>query len=215
VDNQRQILLVALGVILLLLWFRWEDAQRASAPVVDAPVPERRASGDAPAAPTAPTSTAKPGQAAAPRVTVPGKQEMKSGERIHVLTDLLDVQIDTFGGDVRFIGLRQHPKELNNPDVPFPLMKDTGEEILIAQSGIVGHGQNYPFHRTRFTARKRSYTLGDGQDSLAVDLNWRAKNGVRYTKRYTFKRNSYVVRVDFRVTTAVVSSGKDFFMASS
>ncbi|MEE8482377.1 MAG: membrane protein insertase YidC, partial [Acidiferrobacterales bacterium] len=209
-DSQRQILLIALGVILLLLWFRWEDTQRANAPAPGpAAVEQRAVSGGAPSAPAVPA--AKTGQTGAPRVTAPAQQEMASGKRIRVLTDLLDVQIDTYGGDLRFLGLRKHPKELNNPDVPFPLMQDKGDEILVAQSGLVGHGKYYPFHRTRFTTNSTSHTLREGQDSLSVDLNWRAKDGVRYTKRYTFKRNSYVVRVDFLVDNRSRAEWQGFF----
>ena len=197
-DNQRQILLIALGVILLLLWFRWEDAQRASMPVAEPTMVEQVApGGEAPAAPVAPAAPTR--KSASTYVAVPERQEAARGRRVFVKTDLLDVQIDTYGGDLRFLGLRQYPKELNKPDVPFPLMQDKGEEILIAQSGLVGHGKYYPFHRTRFTTSKTNYTLRGGQDTLSVDLNWRADDGVRYTKRYTFKRDSYVVRVDFIV----------------
>lgn len=198
-DNQRQILLVALGVILLLLWFRWEDMQRASAPTAAPTVAQQAVvpGAAAPAAPAAPTART---QASAPSpVAAPDRQEVASGQRIFVKTDLLDVQIDTYGGDLRFLGLNQYPKELDTPDVPFPLMQDKGEEILIAQSGLVGHGKYYPFHRTRFTTSKTHYTLYPGQDILSVDLHWRASDGVRYTKRYTFKRDSYVVRVEFIV----------------
>jgi len=214
VDNQRQILLVALGVILLLLWFRWEDAQKARMPVVESPVAGQRAiEGGAPSAPSTPTATTNSdgGQASAPRVTAPTQQDMASGKRVRVLTDLLDVQIDTYGGDLRFLGLRKHPKELNTPDVPFPLMQDKGDEILIAQSGLVGHSKNYPFHRTRFTTGKTNYVLRDGQDSISVDLSWRAKDGVRYIKRYTFKRDSYVIRIDFLVDNRSRATWQGYF----
>lgn len=212
-DNQRQILLIALGVILLLLWFRWEDAQRARTPVAESPIAEQRLpGGDAPSTPTAPVAkSAKTGSTDTPQVAAPAQKEMASGKRIRVMTDLLDVQIDTYGGDLRFLGLRQHPKELNKPDVPFPLMQDQGDEILIAQSGIIGHGKNYPFHRTQFSTSKTDYILREGQDSLLVDLNWRAKDGVRYTKRYTFMRDSYVVRVDFLVDNRSSKEWQGYF----
>ncbi|MEE8482831.1 MAG: membrane protein insertase YidC [Acidiferrobacterales bacterium] len=197
-DNQRQILLIALGVILLLLWFSWEDAQRARSPVAQAPVVEQQAfGGNAPVAPSTPTVTS--GQTSAPQLNAPAQRQITSGKRVHVITDLLDVQIDTFGGDLRYLGLRQYPKELNDKDLPFPLMNDSGEEVLIAQSGLFGLGKHYPFHRTQFTSSQSRYTLRDGEDTLSVDLRWRAKDGVRYTKRYTFKRDSYVVRLDFIV----------------
>jgi len=213
VDNQRQILLVALGVILLLLWFQWEDAQRASIPVAESPISEQGlAGGGAPTVPAAPAArSTRNGKTDTPRVISPPKKELASGRRIRVLTDLLDVQIDTYGGDLRFLGLRKLPKELNTPDVPFPLMQDKGEETLIAQSGIIGYGKNYPFHRTRFTASKTDYTLREGQDSLSVDLNWRAKDGVFYTKRYTFRRDSYVVRVDFLVDNRSRAKWQGYF----
>jgi YidC/Oxa1 family membrane protein insertase len=201
VDNQRTLLLVIAAFLVMMIWFRWEDAQRAAHPEApeSATTTTPSATGDAPAVPKAPVN-AKPGASGtAPAVGAPEQAALERGKRVHVKTDLLDVEIDTLGGDVRYLGLRKLPRTLEDTSEPFPLMHDEGKTIYIAQSGLVGHGKNYPFHRTRFVADSSSYTLKDGEDKLVVDLHYRAPNGVRYTKRFSFSRNSYVVRTEFLV----------------
>jgi YidC/Oxa1 family membrane protein insertase len=200
VDNQRTILIIVAAFLIMTIWFRWEETRRANVtPPPEAGAVTAPATGDAPAVPTTPT-TASPATDKAPAtVSAPTSVGVESAKRVRVTTDLLEVEIDTYGGDIRRLGLRDHPKTLNDPNEPFQLMDDKGEEIYIAQSGLVGHGKNLPYHRTRFTAQNSAYALKDGEDKLVVDLNYRSADGVRYTKRHTFTRDSYVVRTEFLV----------------
>lgn len=198
-DNQRTLLIVIAAFLVMMIWFRWEDAQRAAQPqapestVASAP----SAAGDAPAVPKAPTRAATTGTT--PAVSPPAQVRLESGKRVRVTTDLLEVEIDTLGGDIRALGLRKQPLTLKDPNEPFPLMQDSDDKLYIAQSGLVGHGKNFPFHRTRFVAEGTEFKLKDGEDRLVVDLQYRPPGGVRYTKRFVFSRDSYVIRTEFLV----------------
>lgn len=197
-NNQRTLLIVAAIFLVMMLWLRWEEAQRPAAvpQATETTAPAPSAGGEAPTVPTAPTTAAP---ATAPAAAAPVTPALKRGKRVHVTTDFLDVEIDTYGGDIRRLGLRKHPKTLKNPNEPFPLMQDKGNEPYIAQSGLVGHGKNYPYHRTRFIADNTNYKLKEGDDKLSVDLHYSGPDDVRYTKRFIFTRGSYVVRIEFLV----------------
>jgi YidC/Oxa1 family membrane protein insertase len=202
-DNQRLILFVALGLILLMIYQAWEQqtAPPPAAPVASAPgavEPAAPGTGAAevpkvPEAPSAPTARER-----APVIA--------RAERIEVTTDLFQATIDTAGGDLRELRLRKHPVAVEHPDQPFPLMRDD-EEIFVAQSGLVGHGFEFPTHRTQFTVPRSRYVLEETSDELRVPLSYQGKDGVRYTKTYVFRRDSYTVELEYAVTNA---SGREW-----
>ncbi|KPK11837.1 MAG: hypothetical protein AMJ68_04275 [Acidithiobacillales bacterium SG8_45] len=198
-DNQRTLLIVIAAFLVMMIWFRWEDAQRAALPQAPETATATAPSdtGDAPSVPRTPASATPAG--ATPSISAPAQTAIERGKRVRVITDLLDVEIDTLGGDVRALGLRKLPRTLKDASEPFPLMQDSDDKLYVAQSGLVGHGKNYPFHRTRFVADTTEYTLKDGEDRLVVDLKYRGQDSVRYTKRFIFSRDSYVIRIEFLV----------------
>jgi len=193
-DNQRIFLFAILAVLILMLWSAWESEHRpAIAPAAkqEVPVPV------APATPAAPGAPATPGKTAAPS---PGTARLETGERIQVSTDLLQVEIDTQGGDLRVVELRKHSVSLDQPGTPFRLLDDRGPRIFVAQSGLIGHEGALPNHKSRYTADASRYELAKGQDALTVRLNWSGPEGVRVTKTYTFHRNDYSVDVGYEVS---------------
>ena len=199
-DNQRMILIVIAAFLVMTIWFRWGEFKRASeAPTAETTVTTPSVATDAPSVPTTPATSAPATGKPAASVSAPTDTGLESAKRVHVTTDLLDVEIDTYGGDIRQLGLRKQPKTADNPNDPFQLMNDKGNTIYVAQSGLVGHGKNLPYHRTRFMADQTEYVLKDGENKLVVDLHYKAPDGVRYTKRFTFARDSYVVNQEFLV----------------
>ena len=188
-DNQRLVLFAILSVLILMLWSAWESEQRpvpAQAPKSKQEVPA------APAAPGAPQQTA----------LAPAAAQLENGERIHVTTDLLQVEIDTQGGDLRVVDLRKHPVSSDQPGKPFRLFDDQSKKVFIAQSGLLARDGALPNHKTRYSAEANRYELVKGQDTLTVRLNWSGPEGLRVAKVYTFHRNDYSVDVGYEVTNA-------------
>lgn len=130
--------------------------------------------------------------------------------RIHVSTDVLEVVIDTRGGDVRQVDLPTYPISLERRDEPFRLLR-SDSLTYIAQSGlrhdkVDGKQADIaiaPTHHDIYTAEKDSYTLEEGQDSVEVTLTWLGNNGIRVEKVFTFHRDSFV----FDVTHRVINQG--------
>jgi|AntRauTorcE11898_2_1112593.scaffolds.fasta_scaffold01321_5 YidC/Oxa1 family membrane protein insertase len=204
-DNQRLFLYGALGLLLLLIWQTW---QVDYGPRRDGTVPataERSADGDNSAA--APGDTPEgPVTPAADDDTTPSRDGMSDapaqdsiakGQRVQVVTDLLDVTIDTRGGDLRQAFLRQY-KAKNRGEEAVELLTDTGGDLFVAQAGLQAGDRPAPTHHAEYEAESGEYRLSEGQDTLRVPLVWTG-DGVRVTKTYTFHRNSYVVDVDFKV----------------
>jgi YidC/Oxa1 family membrane protein insertase len=114
--------------------------------------------------------------------------------RVHVVTDVLDVEIDTQGGDVRRADLLKFPVSTDHPEQPFRLLDDE-LRTYVAQSGILAEGgaNAGPTHYAMFKAEQDEYRLSSGQDELTVTLSWQGDNGISARKTYTFRRGEYQI----------------------
>ncbi len=197
-ENQRLILFVALSVVILLLYSAWQEqyGPKPKAPTQTAqPAPGESApavpTAELPAAPGEIPATA-PGEAAAVPQTA-GAQAVASQQPIRVRTDLLDVVIDTMGGDIRKVALLQYPQEVNTPEKPVQLFNDDLPKVLIAQSGLLSSSGKSFDHRIVFNAQATDYQLAEGTDALEVVLTFQDASGISLRKIYTFHRNRYVI----------------------
>ncbi len=193
-DNQRLILFIALSFVALLLWQAWQ-ADYGHRPVTEAPPATEQAQRSAPMAPNdvpAALGPAATGQAAV--VPAQDRNTLPSGQRVRVMTDLLDVKIDTIGGDVRQVDLLEYPIAADKPKQPVRLLSDNPSDLFIAQSGLLSSQQaEAPSHRAQYTAESAEYRLPAGSDELRVPLHWTSSQGLQVTKTYIFHRNSYVI----------------------
>ena len=211
-DFRRALLAISLGLILLLIWQAWLDFQNQkqiaattaqidaaqtvpSAPDSSLAQEQAVTSAEVPIAPEASVATTTTAQSTEVPTEISALESIK---RIKIETDILKVEIDTFGGQIREAKLLEYPVEVEMPDVPFRLLTDTAPGILVAQSGLVGSDRDYPNHRTEYTAAKDSYELLDS-DSLQVPLYWTSPDGVKYQKTFTFYRDSYLVDISYTV----------------
>ncbi len=62
-----------------------------------------------------------------------------------------------------------------------------------------------PDHLATYTAAQNEYTLADGQNELVVPFTWQGANGVTVTKRFVFKRGSFLVNVEHEVNNQSTS----------
>ena len=193
-DTQRVLLFVALSLILMLLWAEWG---RFNAP----PVPQQAAISQS-AVQASDAVPAVPG--AVPQLQTPSAAPslgsgLARGERVLVETDLLSVEIDTQGGDLRRAALVGIGRSNDERDVPFELLTDVGAQMFVAQTGLVGaNGSANVDHRQVFEAAANRYVLKQGENELRVPLVW-VGDGLRVTKTYVFRRDSYRVGVEVNV----------------
>ncbi len=193
-ENQRLLLFAAMVFVLFLLWQNWLEFKALKYP----PPPTTSAAVQQPTpASNLPLGQDVPSVGAMPSI---GAQPLSSGQRVRVLTDVFEAEIDTVGGDLRLVGLRTYPQSIKQHNQPFLLLKDTEPDLFIAQLGLVGLNDSpAPNHYAPLSAANSAYHLADGQDVLEVPLTWSDPSGVQVTKIYTFRRGSFLVDVQQRV----------------
>ncbi|NOY17159.1 MAG: membrane protein insertase YidC [Gammaproteobacteria bacterium] len=199
-DNQRLILFVVLGLLSLILWQSWveystpqQPAQEKQKTVTDKVVDK----GAIPATPKTGSDVSVSAQGT-PKTELLSNP-VRSGEAVTIETDLLKVELNTYGAGFNKVWLRKYTVDINHPDELFQLMNDAGKDIYTTQGGLLVQGREFPTHKTLFTVSKKSYRLPDGQDTLDVEFVWNSPDGISYKKIYRFHRNSYTVDIIFKV----------------
>jgi YidC/Oxa1 family membrane protein insertase len=129
----------------------------------------------------------------------PTVSKAPEGEAVLVETDLLKVEINTYGAGLNKVWLKDYSVDIDHPDDLFQLMNDRGEEIYMAQGGLLVQGREFPTHKTLYTSSKKSYKLAENKDKLNVEFVWNSADGITYKKIYTFHRDSYVVDISYKV----------------
>jgi len=201
-ENQRTILYLAFFFTLFLLYQEWQkaygpepietqteqvsgingassvsDAEISALPTADIPV-------------DSPTSN---------QSTPTASEENIARQSVRVVTDVLDLLIDTQGGTIYQLDLRQYQLSSEKMDEPFRLFSTKESAYYTAQSGLVSSSNVAPNHKDIYQAEKFEYRLEEGTNELQVVLHWE-KEGVKVNKIFTFSRDSYVINVEHIVS---------------
>ncbi len=192
-DNARFVLIVFFFFLSVMLFQQWQmdygpksESQKTAATAVpqDPDLPDSLAGSESSPAASAGSTPATP--------VASGRQ------RIHVETDVIKMDIDTKGGDIRTLDLSQYPESKEDPQVPVRLFKDQ-DLVFIAQSGFIGDEKNAPTHHSIWQTKSTSFRLEEGQNELKVPLTWTDGHGVTVTKTYVLTRGSYDIRLEQQV----------------
>ena len=84
-------------------------------------------------------------------------------------------------------------------DDPFVILESSTGRNYVAQSGLIGQNGVDTSGRALYRAEFDSYELQEDANSLQVDLVNTQQNGVTVTKRFSFKRDSYLIDIDFLI----------------
>ncbi len=200
-DVQRIILIAALAIISYMLVLQWNQDYGAK------PVAVTQAESVS-AHPSSTDTVAQKGSDL-PKMTSDASAntdlpETKAAAKpaqeqlISVETGTLELTIDTKGGDIIELTLPKHKAALDN-DLPFVLLEQNSNRTYVSQSGLIGKDgiDDQAGGRPQYTSAKNHYQL-EG-DKLVVDLVHKGDDGVVVTKRFIFKRDSYVIKQEFLV----------------
>jgi len=215
VDNQRIFVWAALGLVLWLNYITWQKDYAPPPPPVAATTTaapdkaEKSAQSlpDLPSAtPAAPDAPALPANGA----TSPMETAQHKAPVIRVVTDVLDMDISTQGGELQRADLLKYPKVKNQPDNPVRLFNDDGKSPLyVARSGLrVADRSAEPTHLAMFQSAATEYRLQPGQQQLEVPLTWTDGQGVTVTKTYIFHPGSYRIELKYDVNNQSASDWK-------
>jgi YidC/Oxa1 family membrane protein insertase len=203
----------AFVAILYLNYDAWvRDYQ---APAVSAALATPAGSASAPKSladtvPTAPSTAAPQAQAAssaAAPTAVPAAPPIAGdagaappGPSIHVVTDVLDLDINLRGGEIDRADLTEYPVHKDAPNVPVRLENRDSGSLYLLQTGLIGSpGEAAPTHLATWTAARNSYVLPAGADELDVPMTWSDGQGLTVTKTFVFKRGWYSIDLDYKV----------------
>ncbi|KNC11328.1 membrane protein insertase [Klebsiella sp. RIT-PI-d] len=181
-DSQRNLLVIALLFVSFMIWQAWEQDKN--------PQPQQQITQ---------TTTTAAGSAADQGVPASGQ-----GKLITVKTDVLELTINTRGGDIEQAQLLTYPKELGSNE-PFQLLETTPQFIYQAQSGLTGRdGPDNPANGSRplYNADRDAFVLENGQNELAIPLTWTDAAGNTFTKTFVLKRGEFAVNVNYDVQNA-------------
>lgn len=211
-NNLRFYLWAALAVVLFLNYEAWmADYGPKPQPVTASAAAARAKQANdlahevplaSPGAAGAPAATTAPATAAAPATTAaPGEAGTvdTSAPVVHVVTDVLDLDISTRGGTIQRVDLPKYEKVKGDPTpVRLENVDDPTTRYLL-ESGLTGTaaGQSAPNQQALFNASQSAYKL-DSRGELRVPLTWMG-DGITVTKTYVFRRGQYAIHVEYDV----------------
>ncbi len=199
-QNMLDYVRIALYTLLIVLGFfifqAWEKdhppveptavTAQAESPSTDRFVPQ----------PTSTTQSSASSQASSGTIAA---VKSAPGQIVEVKTDVLDVSIDTRGGDIVETKLLQYPESLHS-NTPLILLNDDSTTRYVAESGLLGkQGPDTSQEQALYSTPQSSYALDPSANTLSVTLTWQNKDGLKVNKVYTFTRNSYEIGVRYDI----------------
>ena len=209
--NIRAVLWVAFAMVLFYNYQAWMRDYGEPPPAVTAApsapgAPAAKSLADSiPKPPTsapsvAPTAPSPVASGAGPAATLAGEPTAASST-LHVVTDVLDLNINLKGGEIDRADLPQYPLHKDTPNIPVRLESTDPESLYLLQSGLIGGaGEAAPTHLATWTAARDSYVLPAGADELRVPLTWTDGQGLTVTKTFVFTRGWYAIQLAYEVT---------------
>lgn len=186
-ESQRNLLIIGLLFVSFLIYQQWEKDHAPQ------PVPTEQ---------TVKTTTAQNSHTNVPSASDSDGMPVDSasqGQLITLKSDVLELTVDTYGGDITKAALLKYPLTEKGP-APVELLDLHGSHQYTARSGLIGpNGIDTVNGRPLYKVGKLHYTLINGQKQLSVPLTYTNKNGVVFTKLITLDRGSYDVKVDYKI----------------
>ena len=178
-DTKRLILFVIFSFSLMLLWdsFQKQNIAPEQTSSVDKSLPQL--SSDLAAKNEMPETKSQ--------------FSLSAGDSININTDLMELVINTAGGDIRNLKFNNHQAEDSKNKYTF--FTEAGAPLFyVAQSGLLGNG--LPTHKSKFITTQNSYQMET--DKLVVPLIFE-NSDVAVKKVYEFNRNSYLIKTTFNI----------------
>jgi len=190
------------AVSVFLLFDAWIKERNPQPPV---PQDAAQQTVTATPSPTLPPGVTTPVSPAAPPARVAAGSTISP--TISVRTDVLKAEIDLVGGILRRLEFTHHKDKVDRSR-NFVLFEQSADHTYVAQSGLIG--DTLPNHTTTYHSAGVNYQLDDGSDELNIVLSAPEMNGVAVTKRFTFRRGSYLINESFQIVNSGSGELKPF-----
>ena len=211
-DNQRLLVWASFGMLAWLTYQAWQaDYAAGPAPETQPAAQEAGApAGGAGALPALPAAAADstPASQQTPSLDVEREAIPQADTRIvRVMTDVLEVEINTTGATLQRAVIRRYPVHKDEPDTLVELLSPAGPDRGMIQTGLIAEGDGAePNHLAVFESPSTEYELG-GADEIVVPFTWTDGQGISVEKEIRFTRGSYRIDITQRL---VNRSGADW-----
>lgn len=208
-ETQRLLLYLAFGFLSLIIYQTWMQDYHTPVPVVrtstDVPGAAPLTGGDVDQA-QLPNAADLPNAVSGPAPQAQVLTQNPEARIVTVSTDVFDGAISTVGATISKIELKDYPVSIEQPDSSFLLVSDDPTHYLVAESGLQARANEAaPTHKEIMSVEGDSFTLADGQDSLAIPFTWVSDTGIKVTKTLTFYRGNYEVDVEYLIENGSAS----------
>ncbi len=211
-DNQRLLIWATFGMLAWLTYQAWQ-ADYAVAPAVETQVATEETTSPSEgidSLPTLPDAAADSAPAAqqAPSLDVELEPTPQAGTRVvRVITDVLEVEINTTGATLQRAAIRHYPVNKDEPDTLVELLSPAGPHRGKIQTGLIAEGDGAEAnHLALFTSPSTVYEMR-GADEIVVPFTWTDGQGIRVEKEIRFTRGSYRIDIIQRIVNL---SGEDW-----
>lgn len=205
-DWQRNVLIAAMVAVFAVLFIRWNDFQENRQPQVTKANQEAVIIPDV--TPEGTDETARLNASAEVPVLIKsnalpkvddGERGQKSTRLVTVSNDVLELVIDTHGGDIVRASLLEHLSEQKEDAAPFLMLNRSSTYTYIAQSGLIGkNGTDRGGQRPAFTTSEESYVLGEEADEIRAPLQFVQGDRV-ITKEFVLRRGDYLIDINYQI----------------
>ena len=209
-DNIRAILWVAFLGLAYLVYTTW-TAEHAPPPgpttsAAPAPGGTNADTGPLPTLDSAPPPAAQTAPPAGLTEAAPLPTQL-----VHVRTDVLDAWIDLHGGDLVRADLPKYPVDKKEPDKLVRLLDYAPDTRWVFQTGVLSaDGGAEPNQLATFRTASAEYSLGAGEDTLVVTLDWVGEGNVTAQKVYTFHRGGYAIELELKAESSSAWHGAPY-----
>jgi YidC/Oxa1 family membrane protein insertase len=209
-ETQRLLLYLAFGFLSLIIYQTWLQDYHAPAPITQTStdVPGSTAIGGTPAISSSGSAADLPNAVAGSVAAPSANENAVLYPTVTVSTDVMDIVISARGATIVGVELLDYPISIEQKDIPFKLVSDDPLHYLVVESGLQARAdESAPTHRELMTSEAESYTMVEGQNSVAVPFVWQSDSGIIVTKTLTFYRSNYEVDVAYQISNG---SGADW-----
>jgi YidC/Oxa1 family membrane protein insertase len=198
-DNPRIFLWIGLALLVWMNVIQWNKdygTTPAAAPASSAAPAGGNANGASTASQLPSLPSAQPGAAAAATPGAPTAPAVASQPKIHVVTDVLDMDISLQGGELVRADLLKYPHDKHPGSPPVRLLDTQDSDYQVLRTGLrASNGRPEPTHLAVFTSEAAEYRLAPGAQELRVPLTWTDDAGVTVTKTFVFRPGSYAIEL--------------------
>lgn len=138
-------------------------------------------------------------------------EQQENTRFVSIKTDVLDLKIDLNQGDVIDAQLLDYPESVEQKEKPFTLLNNRASTRYVANSNILVVNQQALKHMvTEFSSENKNYTLKSNENELIVSLTGKTNDGISVIKDFVFKRGSYLIDVQYRLTNKSEAAWKGY-----